>query len=533
MTSTGLRADIIPISAMEDNTYSIQARKAGGWAKYANVDISSVPAGIVLRASNSNSSAANVEVWMNGPSVVEGGTLLGTVAVPATGHIQTYVNVDATLAGFAGSHADIYLVFPTANVSVKWLKLGAVNSSVDSDIEVTSNTYNSSASTSLSRLHVRVPAIVYQKSGMLLMEAMNNGSGIVSGPVTWSITDESANPSSLATINSSGQLTAAGTADGTVRAVATYNTPAGPISNYLTVELQNQTVTANTNAEAVVIRSGYDSRPGDISWGPNQFTNFGAIYKYQGTLLVSAVTYPAVNPARPVTYTLTDGIGNPTNLATIISTGAGFVEGQTSGNNNRAYNATIQATGLGDGDVYVTATTTNGLSYTSKIVIQNQETRDPYADRYEAELFDASGNVGGGGSNLRADDVHGDDVGLQLNRIRNNDYAEYDNLDLGTAEYIDMALKYIKVSTEPATIKVMADDPITGTELGRVTLVGTYDIATGDYANVVYHWQETNIRLHSIGGVHNVYLVFEISPNVPNTDTSSTYGAVAEWLDSA
>ena len=531
-TADGLTADVVPASAMEDNSYSIQVKKAGAWVKYANVNIMPAPAGISLRASNANATAQNVDVWMNGPSVTAGGTLLGSVGIPATGHIQTYVNVGATLSGFSGTHADIYLVFSATNLSVTWLQLGTITPATSPDILVTSNNYNSSASTSLTRLHVKVPAVITQKSGNLLMEAVITDTGVVTSRVTWSVTDNNGNATTLATINTSGQLTATGTGDGLVRAVASYDTTGGTISAYQTVQLQNQTVTANTNPDAIVLRSGWDSRPADISWGPNQFTNFGAIYQYKGTLVVSAVTYPGVNPARPVTFSLTDEHGNPSTLATVVSTAAGFVQGQTSGSTNAAYNATIQATGVGDGDVYVTGTTSNGLSYTTKIVIQGQTTHDPFVGRTEAELFDASGNVLSQPVNLRADDVHGDDVGLQLNRIRNGDYAAYDNMDFGTATGVDMTLKYVKVSTEPATITVMADDPMTGTVLGHVTLAGTYDITSPtDYANVVYHWQQTTIRLSSLPGVHNIYFVFTISPNVPNTDISSTYGAVAGWLD--
>jgi beta-glucosidase len=533
VTTTGLRADVIPSAVHEDDSYGFLVRKAGGWVRYAEVDVTSPPEGLVLRASNSNAGPAEIQVWMDGPSAGQGGTQLGTVLVPATGHIQTFVNVGAPLSGFAGSTADLYLVFPSANVSVKSLRLGPVSPAASSDVVVTSNHFNSNVATSLTRFHVKVPAVISQRGGSLILEAMIDGSGTVDSRPTWSVTAEDGGPTSLATINASGQLTATTTVDGTVRAVATFSTANGPISGSLSVDLRNMAVAANTNPDAVIIRSGFDSRPPDISWGPNQFTNFGTIHKYQGTLLLSAVTYPlTANPARPVTCSLGDVNGDPTELATIISEGAGFIEGQTSGNNNRAYNCTVQATGSGDGDVYLTATTTNGLSYTTKIVIQNQTTRDPYAARYEAELFDAAGNVGGGSANLRADNVHGDDVGLQLNRIRNGDFAVYRNVDFRGGQVVDLTLKYVKVSSEPATIRVLVDDPVDGTEIGRLAVAGEVDITSeADYRNIVYRWKEATIGIDAPSGVHDMYLVFDVSPNVPNTDISSTYGAVAGWLD--
>ena len=535
-TGTSLRdADVVPASAMEDDTYCIQAKKANSWVEYKNVIISPAPQGISMRVSNANSTTAAAEVWIKAPDTTGGGILLGTVTVPKTGSVQTYVNAGTMLTGFTGSKANLFIVFKSNNIGMKWLKLEAPSPAKSSDIVITSNHYNSSASTSLSRLHVRQDPVIYQKSGRLLMEAMINGTGTVNDTVTWSVTNEDGSPTTNATIDTSGVLTASASAvDGKVKVVATYPTAEGTISASILVELKNQSVTANTNAEAIVIRSGYDSRPADISWGPNQFTNFGSIYKKGGTLQVSAVTYPAKNPARPVAFTLSDKEGKPTDLAVITGTpAAGFVEGLTSGDTSRAFNCTIQATGKGDGEVYVTATTTTGemISYTSKIIIQGQGTRNPYDGRIEAELFDASGNVSGSAVNLRADNVHGDDVGLQLNRIRNNDYAVYKDYDFGSGKYLEMSFRYLKVSSEPAKITVMIDDPLTGTAIGVLNLAGDKSISSS-YSDVVYNWKNASNKLSStISGVHDLYLKFEISSEVPNTDISSTYGAVPGWLD--
>lgn len=531
-TATGLRADVVPTSVHEDDSYGIEVRKAGAWVEYGDADLSADQEGIVLRAANPNAQAAPVEIWAGGPGADAGGVEVGTVAVPPTGHAQTFVNVATSLSGLPDGRDDLYLVFPTAGARVAWLRLGDVDPVERGEVSVTSNHFNTDIGTSLGRFHVEVPAVVQQRQGSLLLEAGIDGTGVVDGPVSWTVTTPDGAATPLATITAAGQLTATGTGDGTVRAVATYATSSGPVSGHIDVELRNQGVPAGTAAEAVIIRSGWDSRPPDISWGPNQFTRFGAIHEYQGSLLLSAVTYPFANAARPVTFTVADENGDPSELATIDVGGPGFVEGQTSGNNNRAYNATLRATGAGDGEVYVTATTSNGLSYTSRIVIQNQETRDPYEGRYQAELFDASGNVSGASSRLRADNVHGDDVGLQLNRIRNGDYAVYRNVDFGDPELLDLTLRYLKVSSAPATVTVMADDPVEGTELGTVTLTGEYDLTSAeDYANPVYTWAETNLELEPLAGVHDVFLVFTVAPEVPDTDISSTYGAVAGWLD--
>lgn len=532
-TTTGVRADVIPTSVHEDDSYGITVRKPGAWVKYADVSFASAPGAIALRASNANAAPATLEIWTGGPASSEGGTKVGEVEIPSTLHLQTFVNVGAALSGLPSGAADLYLVSPSADVSVSWLQLRASQqAAVDADVAIKVNHFNSNIATSLSRFHVTAPAVIEQKAGKLLVQTTVAAPKVVTGAVQWSVTDTDGDPTSLATISPQGELTAAGTTDGTVRVVATFATSSGAASASTDVVLRNQDVAANTNAEAVVIRSGWDSRPQDISWGPNQFGSFGSIYQYQGSVKLSAVTYPDPSVARPVTFTVADEDGQPTDLATITVDGAGFIEGQTSGNNNRAFNATLTATGAGDGDVYVTATTENGLSWTSKVVIQGQETRDLYGTRYQAELFDGHGNIGGGASNLRADNVHGDDVGMQLNRIRNGDWAVYRNVDLGTGSGSTMTMRYVKVSTDAATITVMADDPVTGTKLGEVTLEGDHDLTSvEDYRNPVYSWQDVEFPLQGLAGVHDLYLVFDVSAAVPNTDISSTYGAIAGWLD--
>ncbi|MDT7787922.1 MAG: beta-glucosidase, partial [Pseudonocardiales bacterium] len=531
-TPAGLQADVVPTSVSEDDTYGVLVRTSGSWVKYAGVSVGRRPAGITVRASNSNSSASNVAVWSGGPSADQGGTQIGTITVAPTGSAQTFVNAGVDLARLSGRTADLYLVFPDPGVIAKWLRLGAVAPATSADVSITSNLFASSAATSLSRARVRVPATIEQQSASILLEAPLRGTGVVSGPPTWAVTAPGGGQTTLATINSSGQLTATGTGDGTVRVTATYVTPNGTAAAGLTVTLKNQTVPAGTEPEAIIIRSGHDSRPRDISWGPNQFSRFGAIDQHRGSLLLSAVTYPFPSAARPVTFELTDEEGCPTALAEITASAAGFIEGQTSGNNNRAWNCTIRATGVGNGDVHVKATTGNGLSCTTRVVIQRQTDENAFTARHEAQLFDASGNTSGAPANLRADNVHGDDVGLQLNRIRNGDWAVYRKIDFRGVTRADLTLRYVKVSTEPATITVKADDPVNGTVLGSVTVTGDHDLnSVADYRNPLYRWRRTTVPITSLPGVHDLYFVFGISPGIPDTDVSNAHGAVAGWLD--
>ena len=52
-----------------------------------------------------------------------------------------------------------------------------------------------------------------------------------------------------------------------------------------------------------------------------------------------------------------------------------------------------------------------------------------------------------------------------------------------------------------------------------------------DYRNPLYRWRRTTVPITALPGVHDVYFVFEISPAIPDTDISNSYGAVAGWLD--
>lgn len=531
-TPTGLQADLVPTSVSEDNSYGIVARAAGAWVEYADVDLTRRPTGITVRASNPNLSASNIAVWSGGPSQEQGGTRIATITVAPTGSAQTFVTTGAGLTRPGGRTADLYLVFPDPGVIVKWLCLGAVVPAVNADVSITSNLFHSSAAASLSRARVRMPATIEQRSASLLLEAPLRGTGVVTGPPAWTVTAPGGGQTTLATIDSSGVLTATGTGDGTVRVTATYATLGATASAELVVTLKNQTVPAGTEPEAIIIRSGHDSRPRDISWGPNQFARFGAIDQHRGTLMLSAVTYPFPSAARPVTFELTGADGRPTALAEITATAGGFIEGQTSGDHNRAWNCTIRATGSGNGEVRLKATTGNGLSCTTRVVIQGQTETNAFTARHAAHLFDASGNISGAPSRLRADNVHGDDVGLQLNRIRNGDWAAYHKIDFGAVSQARLTLNHVKVSTEPATITVRADDPVNGPVLGSVTVTGDHRLDSAeDYRNPLYRWRRTTVPITVLPGVHDLYFVFDVSPAIPDTDISNVHGAVAGWLD--
>ena len=41
----------------------------------------------------------------------------------------------------------------------------------------------------------------------------------------------------------------------------------------------------------------------------------------------------------------------------------------------------------------------------------------------------------------------------------------------------------------------------------------------------------STVWIATLPGVHDLYFVFGISPNIPEIDVSDMYGAVAGWLD--
>ncbi|GGU43642.1 PxKF domain-containing protein [Lentzea flava] len=124
------------------------------------------------------------------------------------------------------------------------------------------------------------------------------------------------------------------------------------------------------------------------------------------------------------------------------------------------------------------------------------------------------------------------EVGLQLNRIRNGDWAVYRKIDFRGVTRADLILNHVKVSTEPAKITIRADDPVSGPVLGSVTVTGDHDLnSAADYRNPLYHWRWTTVPITTLPGVYDLYFVFDISPAIPDTDISNAYGAVAGWLD--
>ena len=525
-------AEIIPISVMEDDDYGIKSAAAGATVTYKNVNLNNAQ-GITLRASNPNAESAMVTVYA-------GDTEVGTIEIPSTGHQQTFINVGKELS-FPSGAADLTLQFDKSEVGVKWLQLGEVTQASAEDFQLNTFTWNSNNNTTLSRLHVAVPAEITQayssattnNYSKIALEAYTTSSGTVTAAPVWSVSKADGSPIDTVSIDANGVLSVLeGAENGEILVTATM----GDLAVTRTITLKNQDVPTNTNADAIVIRSGWDSRPADISHGENQFSFFGNIYQEQGKLMLSAITYPVVDPGRMCTFEIfgDEECTTPTDLAVLSGEATiGYIEGQSRGADYASCNQWIQATGKGNGNVYVKATC-GEVSYVSRIAIQGQGSESAYEKRLQAELYDETGNLEGSECNLRFDNVHGDEVGLQLNRIRNQDYAKYSKVDFGTvSEPLTMTMNYLKVSSEPATITFMLDDPVDGTKAAEITLTGDYDITNpnGEYANVVYHWEETTIDFNAVSGVHDLYLVFDISDKVPNTDISSTYNQVAGWLD--
>lgn len=538
VTTDTKAASIVPISVMEDDTYGIKSTTDWASVIYKNVNFNEIK-GIMMRVSNPNEDAM---VFVDAIPSDGSETMKAQIPMPSTGNMQTFINIGTNME-FPQGTGDLMISFRYPNMGMKWLQLtkSGVSSAKAEDFQINSFTWNSNNNTTLSRLHVAVPAEITQaySSGnsnnysKIALETYTTSSGIVTAAPVWSVTKPDGSAIDTVSIDANGVLSALeGAENGQVLVTATM----GDVKVTKTITLKNQDVPANTNADAIVIRSGWDSRPSDISHGENQFSFFGNIYQEQGKLMLSAVTYPVVDPGRMCSFEIfgDEACTTSTDLAVLSGEASiGYIEGQSKGADYASCNQWIQATGKGNGTVYVKATC-GEASYVTRIVIQGQGAESAYDARLQTELYDETGNLNGDACNLRFDNVHGDEVGLQLNRIRNQDYAKYSKIDFGSVRQpLSMTMNYLKVSSEPATITFMLDDPVDGTKAAEITLTGEYDITNpnGEYANIVYNWAETTIDFNAVSGVHDLYLVFDISDQIPNTDISSTYNQVAGWLD--
>lgn len=268
------------------------------------------------------------------------------------------------------------LQFDKSEVGIKWLQLGEVTEASAKDFQLNTFTWNSNNNTTLSRLHVAVPAEITQayssattnNYSKIALEAYTTSSGVVTAAPVWSVSKPDGSPIETVSIDANGVLSVLeGAENGEILVTATM----GDLAVSRTITLKNQDVPTNTNADAIIIRSGWDSRPTDISHGENQFSFFGNIYQEQGKLMLSAMTYPVVDPGRMCTFEIfgDEDCTTPTDLAVLSGEATiGYIEGQSRGADYASCNQWIQATGKGNGNVYVKATC-GEVSYVSRIAI--------------------------------------------------------------------------------------------------------------------------------------------------------------------
>ena len=530
---TGTSADIVPTSVMEDDTFGINIVKNNSWVQYRNVKFAKDAGGkayVTMRASNSGSSASTVEIRKGGRD----GDLLGTITIPSTGHIQTYTNVIAQVDS-SDEVGELSFVFPNSGINVKWFAFSPSKkpAATSGDIKVNALTYanvttvsDTNTTNTLARLHLQTePVLTFVNSTLLVEALIDKVCYVDANRVAWALTDTDGNATTLATITANGAVRAAGVGSGVVRATATYMVDGAPVSNYIDIEVKNLARGEN-GIEAIGFRSGGEASMSDnatnpaIGWGmsteakgtSNQYTNFGSIYQYKGSLLVSAITYPNDQAtARKLKFTIKNE--DPTQskpLATVDDGVAGFVEGLgvigDTSNAARAFNATVTATGAGNGWVVLTAThEPTGITASRRLYIDNQAARNAYETRYEAELFDDGSYRAIRGKGVRPENVHGNDVGMQLNGFHDGDHVVYKNFDFGAnVNNLEMTFRYVKYLASDATIDVYLDSMDSANQIGTFTVQGDGD-------NQIYNWKDVTIQLNSdapINGVHDVYLKF-------------------------
>jgi len=591
-----------------DQAYAIQTTTDGAWVRYNNVNINKDNMGLTVRASNPTDAPGTITVYQvpQGAAAWTEADRIGVIEVPATkpadvpfarfvpytsetgdssnyaagtdrAFVQVFTNVGTVTtssAAVGGAGHDLVLVFSDARMGLKWFQAGDLVNMAPADIKLRTFHYASeiagnntaivtvsaaSTNTTFTRNHVYMPPVVSWASGTLALEVRVDGRVVAASAPRWEVT------SGTGTVNSSGIYQAPATAGTSYSTVTvTFDLP-GEETVQQSIVIENRGLTPVTGVQAIQIRTGNSVSTGAQAYGYGRNSNYGNISIYKGTLQVTAVTYPAnQGTGRAVTFDeviyADPDCTIPSSIAVwTAAASAGNVEGNpgTQGpgglnpfnaNELRGFNRVLQATGTGNGDVYIKAThEASGVTGVHKIIIGNQGkwdeelqagVRDVFGGagyaRVEAEHYDSTNNANAAPNGLNIDNIHGNDAGLQVRNFRNGNWIRFMNLDFSNFEKqhrdVGVSLKYMKVLSDPATLTLRLDDPATGKIIGSWEVRGDNDIRM--------NWEETPISVipkDEIAGVHDLYLViswaaaptgnptFISSANV-NSTTGSGFG---------
>ncbi|MDR0671805.1 MAG: glycoside hydrolase family 3 C-terminal domain-containing protein, partial [Oscillospiraceae bacterium] len=455
------------------------------------------------------------------------GTKVGQDPIYANAYIKpawTVVSEDVTLT--AGSY-DLYFVTSNRGSALDWVKFGPASDSAATSIEI-SQVYNKDA--------------ILVKEGTLPLRAALTPP-TATDTVTWAVTDTTGGATALAAIDSKGVLTAAGTANGSVRVTAT----AGGKTDTLDVLITNQLDSNKVNI-AVPTAAAPNPAPQLRTVEYLQLRTGGAfgqtdsIQRYRGTNQQTAVfgelfsenedqTFKVgendeyylpnvyrVAPADAITWQIRNEDPTITTaLAEIDDTGL------------------VTATGAADGNVVITAALKNNpdISVERTITLQNQGAKDPYKI-IQAEHWDTSNNTSAPAATYAAG---GNELGLyqaaafapvsEGSAAYRPDEFLYKNIDFGAAGANLLRLRM--ASAAAATVEVWNGAAKIGTlyaaPSGSVSAYRTYPLALERQTGV----QDLTLKVTS-GSVRLNYFQFADGDTVTVTYNTGGGSAVESQL---
>ena len=367
---------------------------------------------------------------------------------------------------------DVYLVTENRGARIEWLKFGSF---VD-----TTRKIEISQAESLDSIR--------ERSGTLTLRADLTPTTSVS-PVVWSVAGRQGSPTRLATITrDTGVLQATGRGNGWVVVSATSAGRRDATEILITNQRDADKILVNgapMTVDYILVRTGGGFGPNDNIQrfqGTNQQTAvFSGLFSENVNGYYLSGTYLTI-PAGDVDWTVTDAHGRHTTLATVDTAGL------------------VTATGVGDGEVVVTATLKNNPDISGKrvILLSNQEAKDAFT-MIQAENYDATSSSVNAGSTWG---FGGNEFGMQIPMSAGSTWT-FKNVDFGPSNPNQVAMRLAPGSSAvlDATIEVWADAAAGG---ATGTLLAAVKAPTVG-SNVTYATFVAAIA-DRISGIHDVVL---------------------------
>ncbi|MDR1426903.1 MAG: Ig-like domain-containing protein, partial [Bifidobacteriaceae bacterium] len=401
-------------------------------------------------------------------------------------YVTPEYQVQSVAAAIPAGTWDIYVQTTDRGARLEWLQIAG-------DADTTS-------SVAISQLYSADSIRV--QGGTLQLDAKLTPPSSVS-PVVWSVSAPTGSATALATIDSHGKLTATGTANGKVVVKAT----SGGKTASQEILITNQVAANKVNiagspktVEYPMMRTGASFGATDTISQPKGTNTQSVVFSERFEENPASYYLPSTVltvPTRELVWSVADASGRSTSLATVNNSGV------------------VSATGLGDGDVVVTATLKNNpdISVSRTLTLTNQTGRNPYR-MVQTENFDTftpplaippggffppatSVSTWGAGANETGQAAR-TESGTTLS------FREVDFRQLTAAQFAIRLATDTAATATPFNVRVWAD---AANAAGGGTLVASVSDTT-DTSTGIYHTYVAPVAT-ALTGKHDLFLVFD------------------------